>query len=81
MIIPTDRLSAEALQGLIEEFVSREGTDYGQQEFSFNRKCEHVQRQLVSGAVKVVFDAATDSCNLKSKEDLDRQASADQEQP
>ncbi len=80
MIIPTDRLSTEALQGLIEEFVSREGTDYGQQEYSFTQKCEHVQRQLASGLVKVVFDASTDSCNLMSTDDLQQQSATDQDQ-
>jgi uncharacterized protein YheU (UPF0270 family) len=33
-VIPVDRLSPEALQGVIEEFVSREGTDYGETEVS-----------------------------------------------
>ncbi|MEM8498831.1 MAG: YheU family protein [Pseudomonadota bacterium] len=81
LIIPTDRLSAEAVLGLIEEFVSREGTDYGQQEFSFEQKCAHVQRQLASGGVIVVFDAATDSCNLVSSDDLLPQTTAGRDQP
>ena len=34
MIIPHERLSLEALQGIIEAFVTREGTDYGTQDVS-----------------------------------------------
>ena len=32
VVVPVDRLSREALDGLIEEFVTRDGTDYGEQE-------------------------------------------------
>jgi uncharacterized protein YheU (UPF0270 family) len=33
-IIPVNKLSPEALQGVIEEFISRDGTDYGEMEVS-----------------------------------------------
>ena len=77
MIIPTERLSAEALQGLIEEFVSREGTDYGVKSYSFDEKCRHVRQQLESGLVVVVFDAASDSCNLLDREAADARTNSE----
>jgi len=52
---PSD-LSSEALRGLAEEFVSRESTDYGAHERSFEEKVDEVLRQLRDGSVKVVFD-------------------------
>ncbi|MFK8020676.1 MAG: YheU family protein [Pseudomonadales bacterium] len=64
MIIPADRLSKDALHGLIEEFISREGTDYGTAEYDLKQKTQHVVRQMERGEVVVVFDAASDSCNL-----------------
>lgn len=71
MIIPTDRLSKEALSGLIEEFISREGTEYGLHEYDLTQKTRQVQAQIDSGEVVVVFDAASDSCNLLSAQEAD----------
>ena len=49
MIIPHDRLSQEALQGLIEEFVTRDGTDTGYTDGSLDENVEMVIRQLKRG--------------------------------
>lgn len=40
MIIPWQQLEPETLNNLLESFVLREGTDYGQQEMSFAEKTE-----------------------------------------
>ena len=57
-------LSAEALRGLVEEFITREGTEYGDREFSLDDKVHHVERQLASGEVKIVFDSVDERANL-----------------
>ena len=57
-------LSEDALRGVIEEFVSREGTEYGQREYSLEDKIERVKTQLESGEVKLFFDEQSHSCNL-----------------
>ncbi len=57
-------LSAEALRGLIEEFITREGTEYGHLEFSLDDKVHQVERQLASGEVKIVFDSVDERANL-----------------
>ena len=64
MEIPFTELTDEALRGVIEEFVSREGTDYGSIAFSFEEKIEQIKGQLMAGDIKLVFDAETQSCNL-----------------
>ena len=64
MEIPFTELTDEALRGVIEEFVSREGTDYGSIDFSFEEKIEQINGQLMAGDIKLVFDAETQSCNL-----------------
>jgi len=69
MIIPHNQISPEALQGLIEEYITRDGTDYGVQEFSLAQKVEQVQQQVVRGDVVVVFDVATESVSLLSRRD------------
>ena len=49
MIIPHRLLSADALRGVIEAFVTREGTDYGMQEVPLATKVCQVQHQLDAG--------------------------------
>lgn len=57
-------LSPEALRGLVEEFVSREGTDYGYRERSFEEKVRDVLRQLESGEARIVFDLVEENANI-----------------
>lgn len=68
--IPFDLLTADALKGLIEEFVSREGTDYGQGEFSLEAKAASVRRQLEAGAAVIVYDPADESCNIVLRDEI-----------
>jgi uncharacterized protein YheU (UPF0270 family) len=69
MIIPHQQLSQEALIGLIEDFVTRDGTDYGASEVSLMQKSQQVLRQLQQGKVVIVFDPASETCNILRKED------------
>jgi uncharacterized protein YheU (UPF0270 family) len=69
MIIPYQQLSSDALQGLIEEFITRDGTDYGWQEVSLAAKVAQVKRQLDVGEVVIAFDPATDSVSLLTRRD------------
>ena len=70
--IPPEHLSPEALQGVIEEFITREGTDYGAVESSFAAKIEQVRAQLRKGLVTIVFDLDAESCTLLTREQLQR---------
>ena len=69
MIIPHQQISPDALQGLIEEFITREGTDYGEAEFSLEQKVKQVERQLARGDIVIVFDIATESVSILTKHD------------
>ena len=68
IIIPHGRLSQEALQGLIEEFVTRDGTDTGYADGSLEENVEMVIRQLKRGDVVIVYDEATETANIVPKE-------------
>ena len=68
IIIPHDRLSQTALQGLIEEFVTRDGTDTGYTDGSLEENVEMVIRQLKRGDVFIVYDEATETANIVPKE-------------
>ena len=70
MIVPYDRLSPEALRNLIEEFVSREGTDTGYIKGSLEESVAQVKLQLVKKRVFIVYDEKTETCNIVSAEFL-----------
>lgn len=65
MIIPHQRLSPEALRGVIEAFVTREGTDYGAQEVSLATKVAQVQHQLDEGMAVIVYDEEIESFTIQ----------------
>ena len=54
-----------AVRGVIETFVTREGTDYGMQEVSLAAKVCQVQQQLDAGTAVLVYDEASDSCTIQ----------------
>jgi uncharacterized protein YheU (UPF0270 family) len=68
MIIPHRELSAEALQGLIEEFATRDGTDYGEREISLTSKVARIRQLLDAGQVMIVFEPQDGSINIVGKE-------------
>ena len=67
IIVPHDNLTEEALQGLIEEFVTREGTDTGYTDGSLDENVEMVRRQLKRGEVLIVYDGDTQTANIVPK--------------
>lgn len=61
---PHGTLSPEALHGVIEEYVTRAGTDYGTQERTIEEKVADVERQLQRGEAVIVFDTVTATTNI-----------------
>lgn len=68
--IPWRELSDAALQGVIEEFVTREGTEYGEREVPLATKVAQLRRQLERGDVRLFFDQDSASCQLVRREDV-----------
>jgi len=62
--IPVNRLSPEALQGVIEEFISRDGTDYGEIEVSRETKFRQAKYKLETGSAVLIFDDETETTNI-----------------
>jgi uncharacterized protein YheU (UPF0270 family) len=62
--VPYGELSAELLHAVIESFVLREGTDYGEREYSFEDKVAHVMRQLKKGEARILFDPESESVTI-----------------
>ena len=59
--IPVNRLSPEALEGVIGEFITRYGTDYGEIDFSWERKFNQVKSRLQSGQAVLLYDGETET--------------------
>jgi uncharacterized protein len=62
--VPYTQLSAEALQGVVESFVLREGTEYGEREFTLSEKRTHVLLQLERGEAQIMFDPQSQSVDI-----------------
>ena len=67
--IPWDTLSQETLSAVIKEFVTRDGTDYGEVEVSLEQKIRQVQMELLSGKAVILFDTNDRICDIVSKAD------------
>ncbi len=70
--ISEQMLSAQALDGIIENFVLREGTDYGLSEVSYESKARQVKDQLKSKKIRIVFDQASETVTLMTDQDFKR---------
>lgn len=68
MKIPYEQLDPDTLQAVVEEFVTRDGTDYGEEETLLEEKSAQVLEQLRTGKVVLVFDEETNSCNILASE-------------
>jgi len=70
VIIPWQDLTAETLENLIESFVLREGTDYGEQERSLAQKVADVRRQLQQGEVVLVWSELHETVNIMPRREF-----------
>ncbi len=64
MMIPWQQIDSETLDNLLEAFVLREGTDYGEHERSLAQKVEDVRRQLMSGEAVLVWSELHETINI-----------------
>ncbi|CDG19350.1 MULTISPECIES: YheU family protein [Xenorhabdus] len=67
MIIPWQQLETHTLLNLIESFVLREGTDYGEQEKTLEQKVQDVKHQLERGEVLLVWSELHETVNILPK--------------
>ena len=66
--IPPNQMSPGALQGMIEEFVTRDGTDYGERETELARKVAQVSAQLRSGQAGIFFYPDSETFQILPKD-------------
>ncbi len=68
MLIPWQQLNADTLQRLIESYVLREGTDYGDEEVSLQVKTDAVLAQIQHGHVVILFSEQHESVDLLTRQ-------------
>ena len=66
--VPVSQVPADSLRALLEEFASRDGTDYGEQETPLAERVSQLHTGLQVGAMALVFDADTETWDILSAE-------------
>ena len=65
--VPHEELAPETLRAVIESFVLREGTDYGERDATFESKVADVRRQLDRREAVIIYDPVSDSVDIVIK--------------
>ena len=68
-IIPVDKLSADTLEGVIKEFISRNGTDYGAIEAAMETKVRQVKQKMEKGLAVLIYDDESETTNIFRHDD------------
>ncbi len=64
IVVPHTELAAELLRAVVESFVLREGTDYGERELSLDEKVARMIARLENGEANIVFDPESQSVTI-----------------
>ena len=62
--VPMQRLAGDVLQALLEEFASRDGTDYGEREFTLQQKVAALHHQMQLGELQLLYDTESEHWDL-----------------
>lgn len=74
--IPWDALAPDTLNALVEEFVTRDGTDYGEQEISLDRKVAQVVAGLRRRDYVILFDPVAETTHILTRQQWQRAGGA-----
>ena len=66
--VPVSRLEPAVLNAVLEEFASRDGTDYGARERSLEEKVAELRAQLDSGDLALVYDLDSEQWDFCTRE-------------
>lgn len=79
MIIPIEQLNSEILKNIAEDFITRDGTDYGHVELTLNEKVERLLIQVRKQEVLISFDEETESITMIGVDDARQRGLLDSE--
>lgn len=69
MLIPHDLLDPATLERMLEDFVTRDGTDNGY-EASLEQRVERLRKQIIKGDVVIVFHPDSGDTSLAHRRDV-----------
>ncbi|MAC47508.1 YheU family protein [Oceanospirillum beijerinckii] len=67
--VPYREISPDALQGLLEDFVTRQGYDTAETELGLDDLANQVRQQLINGQLTIVYDPVTESVTVLTKQE------------
>lgn len=67
MIIPWQDLPESTLYNILDSFILREGTDYGERELTLDEKRERLLAQIKAEKVVIVWSELNESLDIKDK--------------
>jgi len=70
VLVPRHRVPAAQCQAILEDYASRDGTDYGERELSLDAKVAQLAMQLASHQLAIVYDLASETWDLVPAEQL-----------
>jgi hypothetical protein len=70
--IQPELLAPEILNSVLEEYIHREGTNYGEVEYSLEAKVKQLHSQIVKGDVLIVFDPESESVTLMTRNEFQK---------
>ena len=68
VLVPPGRLQPDVLQALLEEYINRDGTDYGARELTQEEKVARLRAQLDSGDLRILYDADSEQWDVVPKD-------------
>ena len=74
MIIPLEQLNEDTLYAIIEDFILREGTDYGAIDATKEDKISQVKLQLKQGNAVLVYSELHESVNILPRDQFTQEA-------
>jgi len=66
--VPPGRLQADVLRALLEDYATRDGTDYGEREATLDEKVARLQQQLRAGTLLLLYDVDSEQWDLVARE-------------
>ena len=67
VLVPPGRLEDGVLRGLLEAYIGRDGTDYGERELTQDEKVGRLRRQLDTGDLLILYDLGSEQWDLVPK--------------
>ena len=70
--VPPGQLQADTFRALLEEFASRDGTDYGETETPLDRKVAGLRSRLDRGEIQILYDTDSEQWDIVDRESAHR---------